>query len=65
MKSHGTGLPPWEFKRKGTGIVFETGVLVFHPESISLGDEVYLGHYSIIKAYHRNAMVIVGARYRQ
>jgi len=58
MKSHGTGLPPWEFKEKGVGIIFETGVLVFHPESISLGDEVYLGHYSIIKGYHHNAMVI-------
>ena len=58
MKSHGTGLPPWKFKKEGIGIIFETGVLVFHPESITLGDEVYLGHYTVIKGYHRNSMAI-------
>ena len=58
MKSHGTGLPPWDFKEMGSGVVIETGVLAFHPETISLGDDVYLGHYSIIKGYYKNFMTI-------
>jgi acetyltransferase-like isoleucine patch superfamily enzyme len=38
--------------------VFESGVLVFHPETIEIGDEVYVGHQTILKGYHRNRMVI-------
>lgn len=42
-------------------MVFEPGVLVFHPEHIEIGDDVYVGHQAILKAYHLNRMVI-GAR---
>jgi len=58
LKSHGTGLPPWDFREIGDGVIFETGVLCFHPENISLGNNIYFGHYSIIKAYYKNEMVI-------
>lgn len=58
MKSHGTGLPPWEFAEKGEGVVFETSVLIFHPENIYIGDDVYVGHQSIIKAYYKNQLKI-------
>ena len=58
LKSHGTGLPPWNFREIGKGVIFETGVLCFHAENISLGDEIYIGHYSIIKGYYRQQMVI-------
>ena len=58
LKSHGTGLPPWDFREIGDGVIFETGVLCFHPENITLGDEIYLGHYSIIKGYYNNQMLI-------
>lgn len=58
MKSHGDGLPPWEFRSLGAGVVFESGVLVFHPENISIGDDVYVGHYTIIKGYFNNEMTI-------
>ena len=60
LKSHGTGLPPWGFNQIGDGVVFETGVLCFHPENISLGDNIYFGHYSIIKGYYKSQMVIGG-----
>jgi acetyltransferase-like isoleucine patch superfamily enzyme len=36
----------------------EPGVLVFHPERIELGDDVYVGHDTILKGYHKNRMVI-------
>ena len=58
-RSHGTG----EFKRSqfrhvGDGVVFESGVLVFHPENIEIGDNVYVGHNAILKSYYRGKMVI-------
>ncbi len=57
--SHGTGaFSPEQFARLGHGVVFEAGVLVFHPEQIEIGDNVYIGHYTILKGYHKNRMVI-------
>lgn len=58
MKTHGTGLPPWEFHESGSGVVIEHGALVFHPETISIADDVYVGHYAIIKGYYNSRMSI-------
>ncbi|NKQ38612.1 MAG: acyltransferase [Methanosarcinales archaeon] len=58
-KSHGTGeFRLKDFRRLGKDIVFEKNVLVFHPENIEIGDNVYIGHYTILKGYHKNSMVI-------
>lgn len=57
--SHGTGeFSLDQFARLGQGVVFEAGVLVFHPENIEIGDGVYIGHYTILKGYYRNRMII-------
>lgn len=57
--SHGTGeFSPNQFARLGQNVVFEAGVLVFHPENIEIGDGVYIGHYTILKGYYKNRMVI-------
>lgn len=57
--SHGTGqFSIDQFGAVGTHVVFEKGVLVFHPENIHLGDNLYIGHYTILKGYHQNKMVI-------
>lgn len=32
--------------------------MVFHPENIVIGENVYVGHYAILKAYHLNTMEI-------
>ena len=58
-RSHGSG----EFSREalaacGRGVVFEPGALVFHPENVELGDDVYVGHQAILKGYYRNRLVI-------
>jgi acetyltransferase-like isoleucine patch superfamily enzyme len=58
-RSHGTG----EFTREqlaavGPRTVIEPGVLVFHPENVELGDDVYVGHQTILKGYFQNRMVI-------
>ena len=58
MRSHGSGIAPWKFAQQGTGCVFETAVLVFHPENISIGERVYFGHQTILKGYYKNTMKI-------
>ncbi len=55
--SHGTGAFAREdFAALGDNVVFEPGVLVFHPDNIELGDNVYVGHNAILKGYYRNRM---------
>lgn len=57
--SHGDGRFRIEdFKALGKNAVFEAGVLVFHPEHISIGSNVYVGHRTILKGYYKNEMVI-------
>ena len=58
-RSHGDGaFRPEQFRRLGEGVVFEEGVLVFHPESIEIGDGVYVGHRTMLKGYHQGLMTI-------
>ncbi|MGQ0798266.1 MAG: acyltransferase [Methanobacteriota archaeon] len=57
--SHGTGeFRVTDFKRIGTNVILEPGVLVFHPETIEIGDNVYVGHRAILKGYHTGSMSI-------
>ena len=58
-RSHGSGA----FTRASLGsvgksVIFEKGVLVFHPKQIAIGNNVYVGHYTILKGYHSNRFVI-------
>ena len=58
-RSHGDGrFDPGDFKRIGENVIFEAGSLVFHPENISLGHNIYIGHYAILKGYYKNEMII-------
>jgi len=57
--SHGSGqFLPSQLARLGERVVFEPGALVFHPESIEIGDDVYVGHQAILKGYYRNRMIV-------
>jgi len=59
VRSHGSGVfTPDQFSRLGGGVILEPGVLVFHPEHIEIGDNVYVGHNTILKGYYLNTMVI-------
>jgi acetyltransferase-like isoleucine patch superfamily enzyme len=59
FKTHGNGdFLPGDFKKLGMNVIFEKGVLVFHPERISIGSNVYIGHYTMLKGYHKNEMQI-------
>jgi acetyltransferase-like isoleucine patch superfamily enzyme len=58
-KSHGNGLFKEEdFKKLGENVIFEDNVLVFHPENIEIGNNVYIGHNTILKGYYNNNMSI-------
>jgi len=58
-KTHGSGLFELsDFARLGDGVVIEPGVMVFHPENIILEDDVYIGHYTILKGYYKNRIII-------
>ncbi|MFH1700060.1 MAG: acyltransferase [Candidatus Zixiibacteriota bacterium] len=57
--THGRGdYSPADFKELGRNVIFENGMLVFHPENITIGDNVYIGHNTILKAYYKNYMTI-------
>jgi acetyltransferase-like isoleucine patch superfamily enzyme len=57
--SHGTGNNFINnFKSVGNNVIIEEGVRVFHPENILVGDNVYIGHNTILKGYHNSIMVI-------
>jgi acetyltransferase-like isoleucine patch superfamily enzyme len=58
-ESHGTGrFSRDQFASLGENVVFEEGVLVFHPERIQIGSDVYVGHFAILKGYYNSRMVI-------
>jgi acetyltransferase-like isoleucine patch superfamily enzyme len=58
-RSHGSGqFHAHQFSAIGDHVIFETGVLVFHPENIELGNNIYVGHRTILKGYHQNRMII-------
>ncbi len=58
-RSHGSGAFRLEdFANLGTNVIFEDGVRVFHPEHIEIGENVYIGHGTVLKGYYRNRMVI-------
>lgn len=58
-RSHGTGrFERSQFRALGEGVVFEEGALVFHPENVSIGDRVYVGHQAILKGYYKNELTI-------
>lgn len=58
-RSHGTGrFDRDQFSSIGEHVILEPGVLVFHPETIALGDNVYVGHNTMLKGYYKGEMRI-------
>jgi len=58
-KSHGSGKFRIEdFAEIGTGVVIEDGVLVFHPNRIHIGNNIYIGHNAILHGYHKNEIYV-------
>lgn len=58
-RSHGSGhFRPDALASLGPDCVFETGALIFHPERVHLGRNVYVGHYAILKGYYDRDLYI-------
>lgn len=58
-KSNGDGsFRNSDFKKTGKGNIIENGVLVFNPGNISLGNNIYIGHRTILDAYNFKEMEI-------
>ena len=58
-RSYGTGrFDRSEFAAIGDKVVIEAGVLVFKPDRIRIGSNVYIGHNAILRAYDKNDLVI-------
>ena len=58
-KSHGNGrFNPSDLKKMGNNVIFEDNVLIFHPGNVEIGNNVYIGHNSILKGYHKNFLKI-------
>jgi acetyltransferase-like isoleucine patch superfamily enzyme len=58
-RSHGSGeVDRATLRRCPASVVIEPGALVFHPENVSLDEDVYVGHYAILKGYYKNQLVV-------
>lgn len=58
-RSEGPGTPDLsKFAYAGENVVIEDGVRIFHPENIVVGNNVYIGHDTILKGYYRDKILI-------
>lgn len=59
FSSHGDGrFRPEDLHRIGAHVIFEAGVRIWHPETIELGTNLYIGHDAMLKGYYKGRMVI-------
>jgi len=49
-RSHGDGtFRKEDFHSLGDNVIFESDIMVFHPEKITIGNNVYIGHRTILR----------------
>jgi acetyltransferase-like isoleucine patch superfamily enzyme len=58
-RSYGSG----EFSRDdlaavGENVIIEDGVRILEPAHVSIGSNVYIGHYAVLRGYFANEMII-------
>ena len=57
--THGTGqFSPADLASVGEGVIFEDGVLIWHPETVHLGSNVYVGHRAMLKGYYKGKLIV-------
>lgn len=58
-RTHGNGQVDLALlKHVGDNVVIEEGVRIFHPETISLGNRVYIGHETMLKGYYKGYLEV-------
>ncbi len=56
-RSHGSGrCSRSDLASCPDSVVLEEGVLIFHPENVYLGEDVYVGHGAQLKGYYKNQL---------
>ncbi len=59
FRSHGDGrFERSQLRAVGEHVVFEDGVRIWHPETVSLGENVYVGHGAMLKGYYKGELVV-------
>ncbi len=59
FQSHGDGnFVPTDLAGLGEAVVFEDGIRIWHPETVRIGSNVYLGHDAMIKGHPSGQIVI-------
>lgn len=57
--SEGTGLDFYnKFGSCGKNVIIEDGVRIFYQENIYIGNNVYIGHDTILKGYYKGKLII-------
>jgi acetyltransferase-like isoleucine patch superfamily enzyme len=57
--SHGSGsFVTSDLGALGDGVVIEDDVRIWHPDTVFIGNGVYVGHGTMLKGYHNSRMVI-------
>ena len=58
-KLEGSGeLDRSKIRKIGEDVIIEDGVRIFHPENLEIGNNVYIGHDTILRGYHKGYIVI-------
>ncbi|MBW2264211.1 MAG: transferase [Deltaproteobacteria bacterium] len=59
FRSRGDGsFTDGELGALGEGVVIEAGVRIFHPRNVFIGDNVYVGHGTVLEGYHDSRLAI-------
>lgn len=49
---------PEDLRACGEGVIIEPGAIILHPQNVTLGDGVYVGHYAVLNGYHVGEVVV-------
>ena len=59
FRSHGDGqFAIDDLASIGEHVVFEQGVLIWHPETVRFGSNVYVGHQAMLKSYYKGSITV-------
>ncbi|MEE2789505.1 MAG: acyltransferase [Myxococcota bacterium] len=57
--THGSGkFKPEDIAVLGENVIFEDGVRIWHPETLTIGTNVYIGHDAMLKGYYKGHIAI-------
>ncbi|MCB0308728.1 MAG: hypothetical protein KDD48_05100, partial [Bdellovibrionales bacterium] len=59
FKSHGSGnFTIDQIAMLGSNVIFEKDICIWHPETVSIGNNVYIGHRTMLKGHPKGKLSI-------